>query len=104
MIPQHPKATTTKLCINCQHHLDDGTNKFQDRCHRPENPINPINGQIVGTSCVNERTSIYGATCGPAGMYYKPKSAPDLAADFGNWMAGKDFQIEESPAPGSNQC
>ena len=104
MIPQHPKAASTNLCINCQHHLDDGTKHQQDRCIRPKNPINPINGQIVGTSCENERFSSYGATCGPAGNYFEPKSAPNLVTDFGNWVAGKEFQIEESSGHGSNQC
>lgn len=75
MIPQHPKADSTNLCINCKHHLDDGTNKFQDRCIRPENPINPINGQIVGTSCENERFSSYGSTCGPSGIFFVERTA-----------------------------
>ena len=104
VIPQHPKAATTNLCINCQHHLDDGTNKFSDRCHRPENPINPVNGQIIGTSCENERFSSHGASCGPTGKHFEPKSAQNPATDFDNWMAGKKFQIEESPGHGSNQC
>ena len=75
MIPQHPKADSTNLCINCQHHHDDGTNKFPDRCYRPENQINPVNGQVIGTSCENQRFSNYGTSCGPSGAFFVERIA-----------------------------
>lgn len=71
----HPKAATTNLCINCQNHHDDGTNRFADRCYRPENPINPINGQIIGTSCKNERFANHGNNCGPSGIHFVERIA-----------------------------
>lgn len=75
MNQQHPKAARTHLCINCKHHYNDGTGKFSDRCIRPENDINPVNGKIIDKCCENDRFSAHGSSCGPAGIYFVARIA-----------------------------